>query len=275
MKVVIHSNHIEWQTQYLPRFTAGFVAHGFTVVHSSVDKAIPNAINVIFANNSWKLTHRDCLANHIPLITVGRCFFGSRHDMVAIGWDGFNGEADFCLNNYMPDDRWIKHGIEIPGLRWKEDGFLLVCGEFRHAEMDGWYAQVARDTAGEDVRFRPHPFVKVGSVWPDAPQAGQDDIASVLSQAKACITFDSIAGCDAVFNGCPSVTYGPNSAARMVSWHDWKDFPDRFDVFYHSAQYMPLDIWANRLAYQQWSHDEITEGKFWEHLQRGFDQRYS
>ena len=277
-KVIIHANNVDWQQEYLPRFTAGFAeGHGIRVIHKQEDtpeftlspsgrKIYIENFHMIFANNSWKLTHLICNNHDFPLLTVGRCFFGSRFDMVAIGWDGFNGAADFCLEDEMPGDRWEKHGSALPENMYGDpDGYVLVCGEFR--ECDKWYNTMREVLAGEDVRFRAHPF-KAGqtvSGWKNAPSAGQDDIGSLFKDCKAVVTFDSIAGCDAVLAGVPHIAWGENSMARDVSFHSWRAFKKWYDS---ETVTLPFDVeqWAYRLAYCQWSHDEISNGEFWDHL---------
>jgi len=276
-KFIIHANRVDWQVAYLPRFTAGLALLGHQVYHTQDDEADASGINIIFANNSWKLTHQQCLNKKIPLITVGRCLFGCRHDMVALGWDGFNGAADFCLDDKMPDDRWQKHGFCIPGIRGGDaSGFVLVCGEFR--DVGAWYEQLRSDLNGQDVRFRSHPFKRDKiEAWPDAPQAGQDAIDEVLAGAKACVTYDSIAGCDAVFNGVPSITYGENAMARPVSFNSWDHFWkfQKTGIPEETEGKMSQSQWANRLAYCQWSHAEIETGEWWGHLERGLAKRLS
>ncbi len=178
--------------------------------------------------------------------------------MVAIGWDGFNGQAEFYKKN-ADDSRWKKHGFELPEWRQIDDGYILVCGEFRDARS--WYNKLKVDLAGEDVRFRPHPFVSDLHGWPQAPGKKQDDIETALAGAKVCLTWDSIAGCDAALAGVPSVTYGEKSMAWDVSkptyqsWLNDPQMPDR-------------EQWCNEIAYCQWSHQEIEDGDFWEHLKQ-------
>ncbi len=166
----------------------------------------------------------------------------------------------------MPSDRWEKHGWNIPFEvaqrgRFDPDGYLLVTGEFR--PMDAWYAALKEELPAERVRFRPHPFVSGQTVdgWKLAPPAGQDDIQSLFPKALAVISYDSISGCDAALYGVPSITYGENAMARPVSWKSWAEF-DKAD----KIPEMEVEDWANRLAYCQWSHDEIVKGDFWEHL---------
>jgi len=260
VKVAIHCNQIDWQKQYAKYFQYGFRLHGVDVELTARDIPVRGAINVVFANNSWKNTVARCNQNDIPLITVNRCFFGSRHDMVAIGWDGFNGDADFCLDN-INDSRWKKHGFELPDWRQNDDGHILICGEFR--DMTPWYNKLRNILPNDKVRFRPHPFVNKLYGWKQAPGERQDDIETSLKKANICITYDSIAGCDAALAGVPSVTYGPKSMAWDVSvktYEEWIDLVANYDVLPDRQE------WCNRLAYCQWSHQEIKDGDFWEHL---------
>lgn len=272
MRVVIHANGVPWQREYLGRFRSGFMKHGFTVKHSREDRLCDtDAVHVIFANNSWKNTHTQALREGVPLLAIGRCFFGSRFDMVAIGWGGFNGAADFCVSNTMPPDRWEKHGGRIPTPAWHGTTKpVLVCGEFR--PMGGWYRRTAEALAGVDVWWRAHPFrasepppVKG---WKTAPHYGQDQLYRLLRQVRACVTYDSIAGCDTVLAGVPSIAYGKDSMARSVSWSSWDKFPKTRDEFFDQAELLPFHQWAYKLAYCQWDHDEIANGDFITHLFR-------
>ena len=275
-KVIIHANNVEWQQQYLPRFTKGFAeGHGIRVIHKQEDtpdfvlspsgrKIYTYNFHMIFANNSWKLTHLVCNKEGFPLLTVGRCFFGDRHDMVAIGWNGFNRAADFNLPEHVLGDRWDKHGFHIPRVGGNPDGYVLVCGEFR--DCTKWYNTMREVLAGEDVRFRAHPFKSGESVpgWQNAPPAGQDDIQKLFPDCKVVITYDSIAGCDAVLAGVPHIACGENSMARDVSFHSWRAFKEA-----EGTNPFDVQMWAHRLAYCQWSHDEISNGEFWDHLKSG------
>jgi hypothetical protein len=268
MKFTIHANNVQWQREYLPRFTAGLVEHGGRVEHSTRDEADVDAVNIVFANNSWRNTVQNCHRKKIPCITVGRCFFGDRFKMVAIGWDDFNAAADFCLPDTAPPYRWEQHGVELAPWRSLPDGYVLVCGEFRN--MDAWYAELKRslDERGASVRFRPHPFVEgIPNGWRKADGPKQDGIRISLTNAAVNVTYDSISGCDSVIAGVPTVCYGERAMARPVSWASLADYwsdpdnlPDR-------------EPWAQRLAYCQWDHAEITRGEWWEHLKSGLPQR--
>lgn len=265
--VAIHCNQVPWQREYAPRFKQGFERHGIRTFFTSQPDYVDADINMVFANNSYKPTVQFCQSNDKPLLTVNRCFFGSRHDMVAIGWDGFNGGADFCLQDDMPGDRWYQHGFQMLPWRFK-DGYVLVCGEFR--DTPKWNQRLLKDLAGLEVRYRPHPFkAKFNphpTIWKPAPGEVQDDIETALAGASACVTLDSIAGCDAVLAGVPSIAYSPASMVWEVSCHSWGDYKSRGPLFDRMQ-------WARNLAYCQWSHEEIKDGDFWTHLSVGAETR--
>jgi hypothetical protein len=236
------------------------------------DVADETGVNIIFANNAWKLTHQQCMNKHIPVITVGRCLFGDRFEQVAIGWDGFNGAADFCLDETMPPERWEMNGWELTTdilhqVNGDRDGYVLVCGEYRPTAP--WISQLKTELKGQDVRFRSHPF-KNDTVpgWANAPAVGQDNIAQLFPQTKVVVTFDSISGCDAVLAGIPAICYGENAMARPASYKDWASFQ-----LNGGKLHMGVQDWANRLAYCQWTHAEIAAGDWWTHLEAGLEAR--
>ncbi len=268
--VMIHANHVPWQRQYLPWFQSGFARHGFTHRHTTLDCAGPGSIHVIFANNSWKQTEATCRKEGWPLITVNRCFFGSRHDMVAIGWDGFNTAADFMPTGSY--DRAAKHFLKFDLQPWKlsAKGYVLVCGDY--GVKTRWLMdQVEQIPAYEKVVYRPHPADGQSSDWIKSTgwkidNHGQDDIRLALEGAKACVTDTSIAGCESALAGVPTIA-GRYSMARPVSF-------DSYQSFLESRTELPSRVeWLRDLADAQWDHKEIRTGEFWEHLKGGLQRR--
>lgn len=257
MRAVVHSTGSGWQQRYQEFFCEGLNAHGISVGLTRTTDVKPADFHVIFANNSWNKTIHECKVKGIPVMTVNRCFFGNRHDNVAIGWDGFNGRADF-MNKGSSGDRWEKHGVRVDPWRTNQEGYVLVLGEFR--DMTDWYTKVFNELKGcpLETRFRPHPFKSGQTVcgWRLAPGKPQDDIKTALKQAAICVSYDTIGGVDAAIAGVPTVSYGDFSMARPVS------MPKITDAFY------PIDRlpWLQDLAYAQWHYTEIIDGSFWRHL---------
>jgi len=263
MRAVIHSTGSGWQRRYQDYFVSGFGYHGIPVIFTNHDAVDTNGdLHVLFANNSWKKTLGICQSKKIPVLTVNRCFFGDRHDNVAIGWDGFNGRADF-MNENSPGDRWDKHRVPLRSWRMMpeiDDGYILVLGEFR--DMTSWYERVARllDQTNRSVKFRPHPFRagdRIPCGWGKAPGFAQDDIETALKGAVLCVTYDTIGGVDAIIQGVPTVAYGPESMAHPIAWNSVND---------ELTDLRDRTQWLHDLAYAQWDFSEIADGQFWTHL---------
>lgn len=261
MRAILHSTGNSWQQRYQDYFISGLGYHGVKVGVSRLNDAAPADFHIVFANNSWQATLDECKAKGMPVLTVNRCFFGDRHDNVAIGWDGFNGKAEF-YNHGMSNDRWEKHGVPVQP--WREttrDGQVLVLGEFR--QMGKWYQKVDADIRASHwknfpIVYRPHPF-RAGERqcgWAPAPGKPQDDIETALNKAALCITYDTIGGIDALINGVPTVAYGQYSMARPIA------ASKIMDVFYLRDR----AAWLNDLAYAQWHYGEIADGSFWGHI---------
>ena len=57
-----------------------------------------------------------------------------RNETWKLGINGINRDADFAVDEYMPDDRLKKFGVVLKP--WKTDGeYILVCGQHGHSEQ--------------------------------------------------------------------------------------------------------------------------------------------
>jgi hypothetical protein len=127
----------------------------------------------------------------------------------------------------------------------------------------GWYQEtaVALKKAGHEVRFRKHPKEPQRRVLPTMKQVG-GTLDEALAKAKWAVTFNSNSGVDAVLAGTPAVTINKGSMAWAVTGHKPTEPPPMPD----------RTAWAYRIAYCQWSLDEIRNGDAWEHLKVGMQQ---
>jgi hypothetical protein len=95
-------------------------------------------------------------------------------------------------------------------------------------------------------------------------RTSDDSMAHALSQDVHClITFSSIAAGEALLNGKPAITLGPNAAAALCSQSlDAIDDP-----------YIPtldeVEAWAAHIAYCQFNEAEMRNGLAWRILQGG------
>lgn len=209
--------------------------------------------------------YKDAVKGGKPFVVVERGYLGDRiKQWFSVGIGGLNGYADFNNQNVL-GNRWTQWEMQP----WKEDGqYALVVGQVPHdaslygIDIDQW-AKMAVEQAKRvysDVRFRHHPEVKAK----DRPDYGvpvmQGSLPKVLADAKCVITYSSNTAVDAVLLGVPSITTIKGSMAWDVTSHNIEDpliYPDRQE-------------WLKRLAYTQWSIDEMRQGQPWRHLREKF-----
>lgn len=98
---------------------------------------------------------------------------------------------------------------------------------------------VVREKRGRDDRFR------------------QDTMEEALRNAHCLVTYNSVSAVEAVVNGVPAITLGPN-AAHHVSGHQLSTIENPF---------MPDDIlrekWMRHLSYSQFTRKELLDGTAW------------
>lgn len=203
-----------------------------------------------------------------PLLVVERGYV-HRDRYWSAGWGGINGRADF-RNMSVPSDRWNALGVELKS--WRHiDGPVLVCGQvpWDVSVQDSDHIKWVRSTVsaitgmGKPALFRPHPeAVKRGVDYDPGCETSRDSLEADLARAAAVVTFNSNAGVDAVIAGVPTVTMDRGSMAWDTTGHGLDNLgriptPDRAE-------------WANRIAYAQWTLDEMTSGLAWQHIGAGF-----
>jgi hypothetical protein len=177
-----------------------------------------------------------------------------------------NGRADFCHDGADPG-RLHRYFPEL--IRpWRNDGHYAlilgqVAGDAALATLPGhdlnrFYYQLARDVGqlGLPIRFRPHP--KSITMPPKLSLIG-GSLTDALDKAAVAITFNSNSAVDAVLAGVPAITLDPGAMAWPVTTHDFSTDlirPDRL-------------AWASRIAWSQWSLEEIAAGAAWDRLRAG------
>ena len=95
-------------------------------------------------------------------------------------------------------------------------------------------------------------------------RTSDDSMAHALSQDIHClVTFSSIAAGEALLNGKPAITLGPNAAAALCS--------QTLDAI--NEPYVPtldeVEAWAAHIAYCQFNEAEMRNGTAWRILQGG------
>lgn len=189
-----------------------------------------------------------------------RGYIGDRFYWTSLGFNGLNGRASF-VNEGVPGDRWQRYyADQLQPLRAGGDYALLIGqmpGDAALAGLPGNTMEtLVRElracippTLGLPVRYRPHPL------------SGHSDttLEQDLERAAVCITWNSNSGVISALHGVPTVTLDPGAMAWPIAAHQLQIQPlaDRTE-------------WCHRIAYAQWSPEDITDGSAWAHLRRRY-----
>ena len=207
---------------------------------------------------------RQALASGKKCIVVERAYLGDRFHWHAVGLNGLNGRADFN-NADVPDDRWTQHWADKVK-PWRDGGdYALIIGQvFGDAALQGtdpyaWAEEQAREAAKRYARvyWRPHPLCKRKRHISGAVELHGDESAA-LSGAACVITHSSNFGVLAAMAGVPVVATDCGSMVYSIASHAVSEplrRPDRYD-------------WGRRIAYAQWTPDELADGSAWRHITR-------
>lgn len=257
---VIASTRSPHQVSHQSLMAAGLKAHGIPVDMASC--ALPQ--NRFAACWGWR-HGKSIRESGAEVLVMERGYLGDRFRWTSLGWNGLNGNADFC-NKDCDDDRWIKHWRG--NLRdWNERGdYALVIGQVPgDAALNGmdpyYWAQQRVIEAGKKygrVLFRPHPLAKRKQKLVGA-ETTERTLQEDLNGASVVITFNSNTAVDAVMMGKPAIAYDKGSMAYAVASHSIAEplyMGDRED-------------WGRKIAYAQWLPDEIESGKAFSHLKAG------
>ena len=208
-----------------------------------------------------------------------------RNETFKVGINGVNREADFANEN-VAEERWKKFNIELKP--WQSTGdIIIICGQHHRSHqwrnnpsMNIWFEQQINDIRKYTTRpilVRPHPRNPVGidlKKWKNVsykpPQRDYNtiddtDFKEILKHAWAIINHSSNPAMTAVFNGIPvfvseaSLSYdvGNTSLANINN----PKMPGR-------------QTWANRLAYTEWTTEEIKQGLPWKRIKNRLKEKY-
>jgi hypothetical protein len=193
-----------------------------------------------------------------------------RNHMWRIGIGGINREADFA-NDFDIGDRYKKIGLELKPWMGNRGNNILICTQNPNSyqwrnmpPMSVWLKNTIQDIREfyqNKIIIRPHPRAhnnipvfkdNVEVVRPKRiPDTYDDvDIDTALDDVKFVVNHCTNPGIEAVLNGIPAMT-GDTSLAWPVSMmNGYMNFsePDR-------------ENWVKRLAYIEWTTEEIEQGE--------------
>ena len=208
-----------------------------------------------------------------------------RNETFKVGINGVNREADFA-NQLVDDKRWKKLNIELKP--WQSTGnTIIICGQHHRSHqwrnnpsMNLWFEQQIneiRKYTNRPILVRPHPRNPVGldiKKWKNVsykpPQRDYNtiddtDFKETLKHAWAVINYSSNPAIIAVFNGIPvfvseqSLCYDVGNIS--LNKINNPVMPDR-------------NNWANKLAYTEWTTEEIKQGLPWARIKKRLKEKY-
>ena len=226
----------------------------------------------------------ECQKKNTPVVVleVGGI---KRNETFKVGINGVNREADFA-NQTFDGERWKKLNIELKP--WRSTGdTIIICGQHHRSHqwrnnptMNLWFEQQIneiRKHTDRPIVIRPHPRNPTGfdiSKWKNVtkvlPQRDHNtvddtDFKETLKQAWAVVNYSSNPAMMSVFNGIPvfvseqSLCYdvGNTSLSNINN----PAMPDRSN-------------WANKLAYTEWTTEEIKQGLPWQRIKKRLKKKY-
>lgn len=251
MKIIIYTGRADHQQTHARAFHSGLRRHGIDAPVLSIASSPVECDLAVM----WSARHKAHQSAARDYLVMERGYLGDRTLWTSLGFNGLNGRAEF--RGCGGPERFERHfGADLKP--WRRGGqYAVVMGQvpgdqsIDGVNIDAWYASaiVGARECWDRVFFRPHPLAR--KVAPPGVQIIEGDLRSVLSGAGLVVTYNSNSGVDAVLAGCPTVAADRGSMAWDVSARDMQTVtPDRSE-------------WAARLAWCQWTLEEIESGEAW------------
>lgn len=272
MKAIIHVRPgADHQIGHAGALSAGLGRHGVTV--ETVDRFDPRRLRGAGASFAvawgWRSARRYADLG-MKVLVMERGYVGDRFAWTSLGWDGLNGRARFPI----VDDpvRWERLFADLLRPMTRVSGYALILGQVtgdmavERVKLPQFY-ELAADRArncGLEPVFRPHPESarRGGAAAPPGVRALTGTLEEALAGASIALAFNSNSLTEAVLAGVP-VSFADEGA--MVS-------PLRLYGVFRGREGDDPDWaaarppWAHRLAWTQWSLEEIARGDAWEHV---------
>ena len=199
--------------------------------------------------------------------------------------NGINRDADFA-NQIYDDKRWPLFKLELKP--WQQTGnVIVICGQHHNSEqwkglpkLNSWVEQqikIIRKYCDKPIVIRPHPrnsfnfdekkypHVRVNLPRRDHSTYDDTDFKKILRSTWAVVNHSSNPAIEAVINGIP-VFVSESSLCHDVGNTNVADI-------LHPA--MPArQNWANRMAYCEWTTEEIGQGLPWKRIRERLLEKY-
>lgn len=224
---VIHCQpKIAWQAPFAEKLIQGLKCVGIRSVVTEQRSRRDEGFPVLLGTTLWRAVEATG-----DYLLVDRCSFGDTNHYVSLVWNGHGRRGDHRAPDNYDDSRWRKHGVEL--LPWKRGSKRVVCGQtesYCETNLHRWYQSVGA------THFRPHP---AGSNQTGLPEWRSFDNCEL-------VTLNSSVAVQGLINGVRTEVHDPGGMAYGCECTD----QSRLELMH----------W---LAWTQWSHEEIREGKPW------------
>jgi hypothetical protein len=250
-------------TAWAVSFFEGLRRHGWQT--DFVDRPEPATLLVEWsARYGPRMAAQKARGGEVCILERG--YLGDRYAWTSVSFGGeLNGRATF---RGVEDDpcRFETHFADLMQ-PWRGEGgrVALLVGQVPgdmalravNGRLDEWYASTAAElrAAGYSVEFRRHPRDKTDTVVPGV-ETTRGTLGADMASAAAVVTFSSNTAVEAVLAGVPAIAADPGSMAYEVTSHAVAEpliRPDR-------------EAWAARLAWKQWTREEMASGLCWERV---------
>lgn len=249
MKVtIIASPGARHQLQHQQAMAEGLRRHG---IEATLSRHGLNGDTVICWG--WR-TGKNYRAAGKEVLVMERGYLGDRFAWTSLAWNGLNNRGTVHvpedgghrfsqfheLKPENPSGTYILIAGQVPG-------DAALCGR----DLNPWYAEQAARDWRLAVKFRPHPLAyrRAGAVKPvPGAETINGELSDALAGAAMVVTFNSNTGVDALMAGKTATAEDEGSMIWGVT--------DR-------------ESWAHRLAWRQWTLDEIRDGSAWEVVTHG------
>jgi hypothetical protein len=202
---------------------------------------------------------KQCWADHRPFRYMDSGYLGNRPGFKnRRGWKHWHRIVPNNLQHDQviprPSDRWDRLGLTVADRQYGRSILIVAPDEkpcrFYDIDLDTWLSETV--AAIQQHTDRP---IMIRERSRSRTDRKINCVENALHDVHAVVTFNSIAGTEAILAGVPVFALAPSNAARPVSNTDltcietpW--FPDRDQVL----------AWAYHLAYGQFHIDEFRNG---------------
>lgn len=270
MRAVIHLNSLAHQQTHGGAMKSGLEAHGIHVDFAAYDKPVPCDFAVVWGAPS---RHPHVAQSNKNILVMEAGHLGGRAktrlEYTSCGWNGLARRGKYPE---IEDggERWRKYWGHLMQ-EWKQErgSYALLFGQVKgDAAINGislhpWMTDLTQQLAhrGYSVRYRPHPVTlwRDKNEWhPVGSRLSRSGLEEDIQGATICLTYNSTAAVESVLAGVPTITYDEGAMAWPVTTHTLGPEPIRPD----------RTEWAHKLAWCQWTLEEITSGVAWDYLRR-------